>query len=114
MKQGGADYLEAGAIPKAVISGAAASRIAGLYLRTQDLDKALGRGASVSSVMAAELFFVRPNTWLGGEVPAGGVARPAWVVPFLSTGRGEDSPHLLFVDAVTGRTIGGTASAPAN
>jgi hypothetical protein len=107
-----ADYLGAGALPEAVISGAAAARIAGLYLQTQDLDRALGRGASISSVLAADLYFVRPNSWLGGEVPAGGVARPAWVVPFLSAGRSEESPHLLFVDAATGRAIGGTASAP--
>lgn len=107
-----ADYLGVGALPEAVISGAAASRIAALYLQTQDLDRALGRGASVSSVLAADLYFVRPNSWLGGGVPAGGVARPAWVVPFLSTGRSEESPHLLFVDAVTGKAIGGAATAP--
>lgn len=109
-----ADYLGVGSLPKAVISGAAAARIAGLYLQTQDLESALGRDASVSSVLAADLYFVRPNSWLGGEVPAGGVARPAWVVPFLSAGASEENPHLLFVDAVTGKAIGGAASAPSN
>ncbi len=102
-----ADYLDAGAMPRSIISGSAASRLAALYLQTIDLGDFLGRGAAIGNVLAPDLYYLRPNRGFGGNVPEGGVARPAWVVPFQTDGDWYEVPHLLFIDAVTGKTIGG-------
>lgn len=101
------DYLDAGAMPRAIISGSAASRLAALYLQTIDLGSFLGRGAAVGNVLAPDLYYVRPNSGFGGQSPGGGVARAAWIVPFQTDGDWYEVPHLLFIDAITGRTIGG-------
>jgi hypothetical protein len=109
-----ADFLGVGAMPDSVISGASAARLAALYLQRRALENSLGRGTAVSRVLAPTLYFVRPNTWLEGEAPSGGVARAAWVVPFQTGGEADATPHLLFVDALSGKSIGGieAASAP--
>jgi hypothetical protein len=108
-----ADFLGAGAMPDSIISGASAARLASLYLRGRALENSLGRGTVVSRVLAPEFYFVRPNTWLEGKVPPEGVARVAWVVPFQTGGEADATPHLLFVDALTGKSIGGVKAASA-
>jgi hypothetical protein len=91
------------------LSRRAAERVAAAALRSRDLAIVLGAGAALGKVAAAELFVVQPNGWLGapGEVIEPD-ARIAWVVPFSLAGGGAG--HRLFVDATTGRVLGGMAA----
>jgi hypothetical protein len=65
----------------------------------------------VGDLFVSDLFYVRPNSWLGGAVPEGGRARVAWVVPFRTDADHEEDSHLLFVDAENGHIIGGLRAA---
>jgi len=105
-----ADWLDPARPPRALISKKAAERIAAVVLRTQDLAPVFGRGAALGTVAAADLFTVRPNGWLGLHPDdPGDRARAAWVVHFWSEGGDAAGPHCLFVDAATGRILGGQA-----
>jgi hypothetical protein len=100
------DWLDPIRPPRAMISRKAAERIAAVVLRSRDLSAAFGPGAVLAGIAAAELFTVRPNDWLAaGEEPATARSRIAWVVPFRVGGAA--GLNSLFVDAGTGRIIGG-------
>ena len=72
---------------------------------------ALGAGAALGNIAAAELFTVRPNAWLGFHQADPAHTRPAWVVPFRLAGAGPERPaHTLFIDAESGRVLGGAAA----
>ena len=97
--------------PRLSISRQAAERIASVSLRGRDLAASFGQGATLGAFGPAELFTVRPNHWL--DVYEGDVdtrARVAWVVPFRLSAGGAPGPHSLFVDAATGRLLGGLAA----
>ena len=90
------------------ISRQAAERIATVVLQRRDLAPAFGPGAVFGKVAAAELFTVHPNENLGlftGNAETR--ARVAWVVPFRIDGGTAAGLHSLFVDAATGRILGG-------
>jgi hypothetical protein len=108
------DWLDPVAHSRTRISKKAAERIATAVLRTRDLAPAFGRGAVVGKVAAADLFTVRPNGWLGfhPDDPEAR-ARVAWVVLFWPDGGDAPGPHNLFVDAATGRILGGLAGGSA-
>ena len=98
--------------PAAHLSRKAAERVAAAALAARDLAAALGAGARFGKVVAAELFVVRPNGWLaipGGQAAA--QARVAWVVTFSLAGDATGAAHRLFVDAASGRILGGLAAA---
>ena len=79
-----------------------------MVLRGRDLAPAFGPGAVFGKVAAAEMFTVHPNDWLGFFTEnAEARARVAWVVPFRVDGGAAAGPHSLFVDAATGRILGG-------
>jgi hypothetical protein len=101
------DYLDARYPSRKIISAAAAEKIAGLALRSIDLEPHLGAGEEVSGLLPADLYFVRPNSWLGAEVRPDGRARAAWVVPFRTGDGEEETAHLVFVGAANGRILGG-------
>ena len=98
-------------LPAAHLSRRAAERVAAATLRSRDLAPVFGAGAALGKVAAAELFVVQPNGWLAAPGAAAEPdARVAWVVPFSLAGGG--APHRLFVDAATGRLLGGLPGAP--
>jgi len=102
------DWLHPPELPRVRISRKAAERIATVFLRHRDLAPAFGPGAVFGKVAAAEMFTVHPNENLG--LPAGNAesrARVAWVVPFRVDGGDAAGLHSLFVDAATGRILGG-------
>jgi hypothetical protein len=104
-----ADWLDPPAAPRIPISRKAAERIATVVLRSRDLAAAFGAGAAFEKVAAAELFIVQPNEWLGFFTERAETrARAAWVVPFR-LGGGIGGLQRLFVDAATGRILGGLA-----
>jgi hypothetical protein len=95
-------------MPAAHLTRKAAERVAAAALRTRDLTAALGPRAVLGKVGTAEPFIVRANDWLeapGGEPPA--EARVAWAVPFSLAGDSSRASHRVFVDAATGRLLGG-------
>jgi hypothetical protein len=101
------DYLDARYPSRKMISAAAAEKIAGLVLRSIDLERYLGGRDKVGAVLSADLYFVRPNSWLGADLRSEGKARAAWVVAFRAGGADQGAVHLVFVDAATGRNLGG-------
>lgn len=101
------DYLDARYPSGKIISAAAAEKIAGLALRSIDLAPHLGRREDVSGLLSADLYFVRPNNWLGAERQETGRARVAWVVPFRTGEVDQETAHLVFIDATTGKLLGG-------
>ncbi len=107
------DWLDPAEAPRVRISRQAAERIATVFLRRNNLASAFGAGANLGKVAAAEMFSVRPNDWLGFFTEAvASRARVAWVVPFRVDG-GVAGLHQLFVDAATGRILGGLPGQPA-
>lgn len=96
-------------LPSAHLSRRAAERVAAVALGRYDLSQALGGGARLGKVGSADMFVVRPNDWPGIPGTAGGPARVAWVVPFSLAGDASGAVHRLFVDAGTGRILGGLA-----
>ncbi len=105
------DYLDARYPSRAMISAAAAEKIAAVSLRSIDLEPHLGGWEKVSTILSADLYFVRPNNWLGAAPPAGGRARAAWVIPFRTGEVDREAAHLIFVDAATGKLLGGIRAA---
>jgi hypothetical protein len=106
------EWLDPAWPPRPRISRPAAERVAEVLLRQLDLTAVLGAGAALGSTGTAELFTVRPNAWLGfDEADAPASLRPAWVVPFRLAGATPESPaHGLYVDAESGRPLGGAAA----
>ena len=103
-----ADWLHPPELPRVRISRKAAERIATVVLRRRDLAPAFGSGAVFGKVAAAEMFTVRPNENLGFFTEdVGARARVAWVVSFRIDGGDAAGLHSLFVDAATGRILGG-------
>jgi len=102
-----ADYLGLGAMKENIIGGAAAARIAGIVLGGKNVARHLDGGKVEGELFPTDLYYVRPNDWLGSSIPAGGRARLGWVIPFRTARNREGTPHLLFVDAVTGKILGG-------
>ena len=105
------DWLAPPDPPRVRISRKASERIATVVLRGRDLAPAFGPGAVLGKVAAAETFTVHPNENFGvftGNAEAR--ARVAWVVPFRVDGGDFAGLHNLFVDAATGRILGGTFS----
>jgi hypothetical protein len=98
--------------PRSMISRGAAARIAAVVLDARDLSATFGPGAARGPLGVPELFVVQPNGWLGVE-PVEPGARAAWVVPFRLAGEAQGVQHQLFVDAATGRVIGGLAGGDA-
>lgn len=95
--------------PRVRISRKAAERLATVVLQRRDLASAFGAGAVLGKVAAAEMFTVRPNDSLGFFTESAEArARIAWVVPFRVDGAAAAGLHNLFVDAATGRILGGT------
>lgn len=102
------DWLEPGPAPRLLISRKSAERIAAVVLGETVPAGAYGAGALLGKVGPAEMFMVRANAAPGAGAPAlDERARPAWVVPFTLEGAG-DAAHALFVDAATGRVLGGS------
>lgn len=94
--------------PRVRISRKAAERIATVVLRSQNLAATFGPGAVFGKISAADMFTVRPNDGFGFlEERASTRARVAWVVPFRIDGGEAAGLHSLFVDAATGRILGG-------
>jgi len=107
-----ADWLDPAGPPRVAISRKSAERIATVVLRGRDFAPAFGPGAVFEKVAAAEMFTVHPNDWLGFFTESGEArARVAWVVPFR-VGGAAAGLHRLFVDAATGRVIGGLPDQP--
>lgn len=109
------DWPEPPPVPRAKLTRQAAERIAAVALSGHNLDGVFGGGATPGKVSAAELFLVRPNDWLGFFDPAASSGiRVAWVVPFAMTGAAARDGNSLFIDAGSGRVLGGVAGpAPA-
>jgi len=107
-----ADYLDLGPVPASIIGGAASAKLAALALVGRNAVRQLGGQQVVGELFPTDLYYVRPNDWLGGGIPAGGRARLAWVVPFRTARSREGAPHLIFIDALTGRTLGGVEASP--
>jgi hypothetical protein len=107
-----ADYLDLGPVPATIIGGAASAKLAALALVGESAVRQLGGQQVVGELFPTDLFYVRPNDWLGAVIPAGGRARLAWVVPFRTARNREGAPHLVFIDALTGRTLGGVEASP--
>jgi hypothetical protein len=102
------DWFAPPAPPRVRISRKAAERIATVVLRRRDLVAAFGSGAVFGKVAAAEMFTVHPNDGLGLFTEnTEARARVAWVVPFRVDGGDAAGLHNLFVDAATGRILGG-------
>lgn len=96
------------AVSRSLVSRRLAERIAAVVLRSRDLTPAFGAGAVLEKVAAAELFVVRPNGWLGiNPDPAVDRDAVAWVVPVRISGGDAPGTHSLFVDAASGRVLGG-------
>jgi len=103
-----AEWIDPPAVPRARISRQAAERVARAALGSRDLTREFGAGAALGKVAAAELFVARPNEWLGFlEAGSSRQARVAWVVPFSLAAAPAAVTHRLFVDAATGRILGG-------
>jgi hypothetical protein len=108
------EWLDPAPAPRLTISRKAAEKIAAVVLGGQDAGQLFGRGAKLGNVAKAELFTVRPNGWLGLFVePEHARARIAFVVPFSVLGGDAPGLHRLFIDAATGRILGGLATRPA-
>ena len=106
-----ADWLHPPELPRARISRKAAERIAAVVLRARDLAPAFGSGAVFGKVAAAEMFTVHPNENFGLYTGNSETqARVAWVVPFRVDGGTAAGLQNLFVDAATGRILGGAFS----
>lgn len=105
------EWPESLPVPQAQISRKAAERIATVSLQARDLTAVFGPGAFFETVTGAELFYVQQNDWLGfREADPAGRARVAWVVPFRIKGAAVgDGDPAIFVDAATGRVLGGQA-----
>jgi hypothetical protein len=102
------DWLHPPELPRVRISRKAAERIATVVLRRRDLAPAFGSEAVFGKVAAAEMFTVRPNEELGFFTEdVGARARVAWVVSFRIDGGDAAGLHSLYVDAATGRILGG-------
>lgn len=102
------DWIDPAAPPRARISRQSAERIAKVVLAGRDLAGVFGAGTGLGKVAAAELFVVRPNGWEGfGADDPDARSRLAWVVPFRLDGGDAPGTHSLFVDAATGRVLGG-------
>ena len=102
------DWFDPPDPPRVRISRKAAERIASTVLRGRDLEPAFGSGAVFGKVAAAEMFTVHPNENFGFFTEnAETRARVAWVVPFRVDGGDVAGLHNLFVDAATGRILGG-------
>lgn len=102
------DGLAPVAAPRSRISRQMAERIASVVLREHDLGPGLGAGAVFDRVGGAELFVVRPNGWLGIHDPAAAERNTvAWVVPVQISGGAAPGVHSLFIDAASGRVLGG-------
>jgi hypothetical protein len=106
-----ADYLGLGAFPDAIIGGTPAARIAQVALAKKSVARYLDGMAVEGELVPSDLYYVRANSWLGARVPAGGRARAAWVVPFRTARNREGTPHLIFVDALNGKIVGGVKAA---
>ncbi len=105
------DWLDPVALPRTRISRQSAERIANVVLAGRDLAGLYGAGTVFGKTAAAELFMVHPNGWQGfGADEPDARARLAWVVPFRLNGGSAPGMHSLFVDAATGRVIGGLSS----
>lgn len=102
------DWFAPPDLPRVRISRKAAERIATVVLRRGDLAAAFGPGAVFGKIASAEMFTVHPNDSFGlFREHAEERARVAWVVPFRIDGGGAAGLHQLFVDAATGRILGG-------
>ncbi|MHB8834759.1 MAG: hypothetical protein ACYC9Y_03500 [Candidatus Methylomirabilia bacterium] len=102
------DWFAPPDLPRVRISRKAAERIATVVLRRGDLAAAFGPGAVFGKTASAEMFTVHPNDSFGFfRENAEERARVAWVVPFRIDGGGAAGLHHLFVDAATGRILGG-------
>jgi len=109
------DWLDAAAPPRLTISRKAAERIVSLVVGRRIRDEGFGDGAVLGKIAAAELFTVRPNDWMGFFAESESArARAAWVVPFTVAGGNAPGLHRLFVDAGTGRILGGLAGRTAD
>ncbi len=105
------DFLDSKPAPKVSISRAAAEKIAAVTLRKHNLAAHLGEGAVFSAALPATMGYVRPNTWFAPYL--GEDVRLAWVVPFRIDGGGAvDLVHHLFVEAGSGKIIGGAEGTP--
>lgn len=100
------DLLDAQLPRSTMMSAQAAGRVAARFLRTHDLTPYLDNGSTLGSFSQADLFFVRPNSWLGAKARESGKVVAAWVVPFWGGNKDVD-PHLLFVKADSGKIVGG-------
>jgi hypothetical protein len=106
------DYLDLGPVPTAIIGGAASAKLAGLALVAPAALRHLGGQQVLGELFPTDLYYVRPNDWLGAVLPAGGRARLAWVVPFRTARNREGAPHVIFIDALTGKILGGVEGGP--
>lgn len=107
------DWIDPLPVPKSRITRQAAERIATVSLKGSDLTAALGPGVRFEQVVGADLYFVRPNEWLGGGTDdAAARPRVSWIVAFTVAGTQQAGPHSLFVDAASGRVIGGMPGSP--
>jgi hypothetical protein len=103
-----ADFLGApDGIPSPIVGGTSASTLAALHLGKERVAAITG-GAATGEIWATDLYYVRPNGWPAASPPAGGQARLAWVVPFSL--EGKNGRNILYVDARTGKIIGGLKS----
>lgn len=103
------DWFDPPDPPRVRISRKAAERLATVVLQRRDLASTFGSGAVLGKVAAAEMFTVHPNDSLGiFTESAEARARLAWVVPFRIDSGDAAGLHNLFVDAATGRILGGT------
>ena len=102
------DWFDPPAPPRVRISRKAAERIATVVLRRRDLAPAFGSGAVFGKVANGEMLTVHPNESFGfSRENAEARARVVWVVPFRVDGGDAAGLHNLFVDAATGRILGG-------
>jgi hypothetical protein len=107
-----ADYLDLGPVPKSIIGGGASAKIASVVLGRRSIGPYLDGARIEGEIFPTDLYYVRPNDWLGGSLPRGGKARLAWVLPFRTALNRNGSPHLIFIDALTGKTLGGVEGKP--
>jgi hypothetical protein len=108
-----AEWYEPPPPAKGLLSKRAAERIAALALGGNRLAGEFGAGAAASRLAAGELYFVRGNGWLGfGAEESSARMRTAWAVAFDVASSRERGPHTLFVDARTGRVLGGMRGTP--
>jgi len=109
-----ADWFDPAPPERGRVSAKLARRIAEVALRPPGLEAAFGAGAIARRIDVEGLSFVRPNGWPADPGPEDPDAprRYAWMVTFQVAGTASPGQGTVYVDAATGRVLGGVPGPP--